>query len=122
MAKQRDARTNIRMLRCDLGGTQVFAPAPEARHVMRRSEWNIVDKFGRIIVAFLGGAALLVPMILMSIPFKNKPKARVVTVSIAVMVFGVVLAISTKASYQEVIAATAAYTAVLAVYIGSASP
>lgn len=121
-AKRQDAHNNRGMLRCDLGGTEVFAPTPEADHVMRNSEWTVVDKFGRVIVAFVGGASLLVPMILMSIPFKNEPKARVVTVSIAVTVFGIVLAISTKASYQEVVGATAAYTTVLVVYIGSASP
>ena len=79
---------------------------------------TVVDVFGRLIMAVLGGASLLVPMLIMT--FLKSRTARLVTVSVAVFVFGFILSIGTRASNQELLGATAAYTAVMVVYVGSA--
>ncbi|KAF2094139.1 hypothetical protein NA57DRAFT_80556 [Rhizodiscina lignyota] len=80
---------------------------------------SVVDGFGRLIMAVLGGASLLVPMLIMT--FFKSQTARLVTVSVAVLLFGIILSIGTRASNQELLAATAAYTAVMVVYVGSAN-
>lgn len=67
------------------------------------------DKIGRLLFPLIAGAALLVPLIITT--FKRSQTARLVTVSVAVMLFGVTLALSIRATCQEVVAATAAYAA-----------
>jgi hypothetical protein len=81
------------------------------------SKW--VDTLGRLIIAVLGGAALLVPIIIMT--DRIKQKWRLVTVGVAVAIFGLVLSIGTRATNQEILGASAAYAAVMVVYIGTAS-
>lgn len=77
------------------------------------------DRIKRFLFAITGGAALLVPMIIMT--YKTSQHARLTVVSIAVVLFSLFMA-STSASKENLVAATAAYAAVLVVYIGSASP
>lgn len=78
---------------------------------------TVVDNIARFIIGVLGGGALLGPMIIMT--FHKSQTARLITVSVAVLIFGFLLSVSTKAANQEILGATAAYAAVMVVYIGS---
>jgi uncharacterized RDD family membrane protein YckC len=78
-----------------------------------------VEGLARIIIAITGGLFLLVPMILMT--FITSPHYRLIIVSVAVLWFSISLGIVSHATNQELLGATAAYTAVLVVYVGAAS-
>lgn len=91
----------------------------EQRHWRRYADSKLVDSLSRLIVAILGGAALLIPMLIMT--FRTKQSDKLITVCVSVTVFGVLFAMGTKASNQEVLAAAAAYAAVMVVYIGYAT-
>jgi hypothetical protein len=84
-----------------------------------RNQMLVVDRLARIIVAITGGVFLLVPMIIMT--FVNSTNYRLIIVSVAVIWFSVSLALATNATNQELLGATAAYSAVLVVYVGTAS-
>lgn len=82
------------------------------------------DKYGnlsmtvdRLAVALAGGASMLVPMIIMS--FASSVTERLIVVSVATIVFANFMAL-TSASKENVVAATAAYAAVMVVFLGSA--
>ena len=78
-----------------------------------------IDIFARQMIAFAGGLVLIIPIIMMT--FLTKHHARLIIVCCFVAVFAVLIGIFTRATNQEVLAATAVYTAVLAVFI-TASP
>jgi len=79
----------------------------------------LVDRLARIIVAITGGVFLLVPMIIMT--WVTDAHVRLIVVSVAVLWFAISVAVVSKATNQELIGATAAYSAVLVVYVGTTS-
>lgn len=91
----------------------------EQRNRRRYADSKVVDSLSRYIVAFLGGAALLIPMLVMT--FRTSQTDKLITVCISVVVFGLLFAMGTKGSNQEVLGASAAYSAVMVVYIGYAT-
>lgn len=78
---------------------------------------NLSMTVDRLIVGLAGGAGMLVPMIIMA--FATSRTARLLVVSLATIVFANFMAL-TSASKENVVAATAAYAAVMVVFIGSA--
>ncbi|CAJ0547468.1 Ff.00g042220.m01.CDS01 [Fusarium sp. VM40] len=76
-----------------------------------------VDRLARFLVAFLGGAMLVVPMMIMRLPEVTVVKS-LVTVSISVLAFAGALSVFFKASNTDTMVATATYAAVLVVFIG----
>ena len=54
--------------------------------------------------------------------FLTSVAARLSTVCCCVIVFSFLIGLTTKASNQEVLGATAAYTAVLVVFVGTSNP
>ncbi|KAK5718113.1 hypothetical protein LTR17_015835 [Elasticomyces elasticus] len=74
----------------------------------------------RLTVAFFGGASLLVPMIIMT--FRTSRTARLVTVCVATLLFAYAIALFTSAKKQDILGATAAYAAVMVVYVGTVLP
>ena len=74
----------------------------------------------RIIMAMFGGLALIGPMLIMVLhPSRN---TSVITVSAATFLFAFALAVFAKDSAgKDVLAATAAYAAVLVVFVGTSS-
>ncbi|KXX73044.1 hypothetical protein MMYC01_210089 [Madurella mycetomatis] len=75
-----------------------------------------VDKLARLVVAIAGGAFLLAPMY--GLTFMQTQRDRLITVGVFVVFFAVVVALASKATNQEVVGATAAYAAVLVVFVG----
>lgn len=80
----------------------------------------LVDKLARFIIAFTGGAALVVPMLIMSLPSTHRTKS-LITVSLAVTLFASVMSVGIRASNSETLVATATYAAVLIVFVGTSS-
>ncbi|KAH6843323.1 hypothetical protein B0I37DRAFT_215933 [Chaetomium sp. MPI-CAGE-AT-0009] len=76
-----------------------------------------VDRLARFLVAFLGGAMLVVPMMVMRLPEVTVVKS-LVTVSISVVAFAGALSVLFRASNTETMVATATYAAVLVVFVG----
>ena len=78
---------------------------------------SFVDRLARFIVAFTGGAFLVVPMLIMVLnQSRNK---SVITVTVAVLIFAVVLAFGLNATNVETMVSTATYAAVLIVFVGT---
>lgn len=80
---------------------------------------NVVDRLARFLVAFTGGAFLLVPMIIMV--FSPSTTKSVATTSTAVLLFAVALAFGIRATNVETMVSTATYAAVLVVFVGTNS-
>ena len=78
-----------------------------------------VDTLARFIVAITGGLSLVVPMLVMRLG-ETLPKS-LTTVSVAVILFSALTSLTFKASNVETLAATAAYAAVLVVFVGTSS-
>ncbi|KAN0113254.1 hypothetical protein V8E51_006205 [Hyaloscypha variabilis] len=79
-----------------------------------------VDRFARFIMAFVGGAALLIPMIIMV--FDASLSKSLITTSVSVLLFAGFLSFGISASNQDTLAATATYAAVLVVFVGTSLP
>jgi VIT1/CCC1 family predicted Fe2+/Mn2+ transporter len=81
---------------------------------------KFVDRLARFIVAVIGGAALIVPMLIMSLPHVNVTKS-LVTTSISVLLFAAALSSGFRASNTDTLVATATYAAVLVIFVGTSS-
>ena len=71
----------------------------------------------RFLMATVGGLALIIPMLVMTyFPGKN---VSVVTTSAAMLIFAAVITLGTQLAPDQVLGATAAYAAVLVVFVGT---
>jgi len=73
----------------------------------------------RLYMAVAGGTALVAPMILMVL--QKSTLTSLLTVSISVFIFGSAMSVFTDQDPFEVLTATAAYAAVLVVFVGTNS-
>ena len=87
-----------------------------------------LDVFVRIALTLVAAALLLSPVAVLfelqptsRAEFRRKTKYQMVTVLLFTLLFSASCSIFTKARRQEVFAATAAYSAVLVVFLGNAS-
>lgn len=77
--------------------------------------YGAIDIFARVVIAMAGGLILIIPLIMMT--FLTSHHARLIIVCCFVVIFAALIGIFTRATNQEVLAATAVYTAVLAVFV-----
>ena len=78
-----------------------------------------VDTLARFIVAITGGLSLVIPMLVMRL---GETLAKsLTTVSVAVVLFSALTSLMFKASNVETLGATAAYAAVLVVFVGASN-
>jgi hypothetical protein len=78
---------------------------------------GFVDRLTRFLLALAGGTFLVVPMTIMTLnPSQTK---SLVTVSICVTLFALVLALGIRVSNLETLISTATYAAVLVVFVGA---
>ena len=107
-----------------LGPVHLFQPLIVVLEYIRRSirkhgleafTYGAIDIFARVVIAIAGGLILLIPMIMMT--FLTSHHARLIIVCCFVVLFAALIGIFTRATNQEVLAATAVYTAVLAVFM-----
>ena len=80
----------------------------------------IADTMARFVVAMLGGASLIVPVVLMT--FLTTRNQHLIITSVFTVAFALGISFVSTASNQEVLAGTAAYAAVLVVFVGTSSP
>jgi VIT1/CCC1 family predicted Fe2+/Mn2+ transporter len=73
--------------------------------------------FGRILAALLGGLALIAPMIIMSLD--DSVEKSLITSSVFVVVVAIAVALASSGSWRDVLSFTAAYAAVLVVFVGT---
>jgi len=78
---------------------------------------KFVDRLARFLVAFTGGIFLVVPMIIMTLG--NSQTKSLVTVSIMVALFALILSFIIRVSNIETLVSTATYAAVLVVFVGT---
>ena len=78
-----------------------------------------VDRLSRFIVAMVGGLSLVVPMLIMRL-HQNENKS-LITTSVAVVLFSGIVSIVFRASNAETLGITAAYAAVLVVFVGTST-
>jgi peptidoglycan/LPS O-acetylase OafA/YrhL len=92
-----------------------FRELDKRRRLERERSVGYVSRFS---MAMFGGAALIIPMLIMAL----HPGLTIdlITTSVATVIFGIVIAIwGTDSSGKDVLASTAAYAAVLVVFIGA---
>jgi hypothetical protein len=89
----------------------------------RSSRWNMIERnliLERLAMGLAGGAALIVPMVIMVL--HNDLLTTLLTTGVATMVFAGVLALFGKNLKGEtVLGSVAAYTAVLVVFVGTSN-
>lgn len=81
---------------------------------------GIVDDIARIVVSVMAGLFLLVPMIALS--FITSQRVRLGVTVAFVIAFAVALGWASKATNDALMGATAAYAAVLVVFVGQTTP
>lgn len=87
--------------------------------LLPREVSEFVDRLARFVIAITGGIFLVVPMIIMTLrPSETK---SLVTVSVAVVIFALILAFGIRVSNVETLVSTATYAAVLVVFVGTSS-
>ena len=79
----------------------------------------IVNRLATFIIALIGGVSLVAPMVVLV--YLRSMTLKTVAISVSVLIFAAILAVFTQAKNQELLAATAAYAAVLVVFVGSPS-
>jgi VIT1/CCC1 family predicted Fe2+/Mn2+ transporter len=93
---------------------------PQLRDLGRNEANKAASRNSRILrftMAGIGALLLLVPMLIMAnIPGKN---ASLITTCIALMIFSVLIPLLTELGPNEILATTAAYAAVLVVFVGT---
>lgn len=77
----------------------------------------LLDSLARFIIGTLGGCALIIPMVVMVL--HSSLAKSLITVSIAVVIFALVLSLIFETDNKDTITATATYAAVLVVFVGT---
>ncbi|KAF1850918.1 uncharacterized protein K460DRAFT_269308 [Cucurbitaria berberidis CBS 394.84] len=100
---------------------------PEEERKAKRSKYGagkppemysrFVDSVARFIIGTLGGCALIVPMVIMSLD-SSLTKSLIVT-SVSLVVFALVVGLVFETDNKDTIMATATYAAVLVVFVGN---
>jgi VIT1/CCC1 family predicted Fe2+/Mn2+ transporter len=98
---------------------KTYRPKEYASGQAPESVSPFVDRLTRFLIAFIGGAFLLVPMLVMAI--RPSTTKSLITTCVAVLLFATVVALGFKGKNVETMASTATYAAVLVVFIGTSS-
>lgn len=110
-------RDHLRYLQKPHDSNSPQLPGDSRAHIIRQREVEaIVKRFG---VALVGGMALLIPMLIMVL--HKDLLTTLLTVSVAVIIFSVLVAIYSHQTTSEILTLTAAYAAVLVVFVGASS-
>lgn len=78
---------------------------------------TFVDRLARFIVAVIGIASLVIPMLIMSI--RASQTKSLITASVSTVLFAIVLSFGLKTTNVETLVSTATYSAVLVVFVGA---
>ena len=81
---------------------------------------NLADTVSRFLFGLVTGVFLITPMAVLLGQENNRP-AQLATVSISIIVFSLLVALASRASPQETMGASAAYAAVLVVFVSTSN-
>lgn len=88
----------------------------DKRKAALRTAWQ------RFAFAILGGLALVTPVLIILVGTANVPLRALVVVSVSIFLFALAVAVFSDALPESLLAATAAYAAVLVVFISNTGP
>ena len=77
----------------------------------------IADTFARFLFGITAGALLIIPVVILSRQSSNN--VQLLTVSLCIIIFSFLVALVSRATHQDTMAATAAYAAVLVVFVSN---
>lgn len=103
-------------------GRYSSGPILEAKAKLKRTCQNtthLAEIITRFLVAVLAGAFLVIPLIVLS--HQSSSKAHLITVSLFIVVFSMLVSLASKASNEQTMAASAGYAAVLVVFLANTS-
>jgi len=78
---------------------------------------TIVESIARILFGFFGATLLLVPLVVLT--FISNIHYRLLATTLFALLFAIIISMFSKASNIELAGSTAAYAAVLVVFVGS---
>ncbi|KAF7924404.1 uncharacterized protein EAE98_007455 [Botrytis deweyae] len=78
---------------------------------------TIADIMARFLFACVAGASLVFPLVILS--YQERLHTRLLTISLCIIVFAIVVSLAAPASNQAVMGTAAAYAAVLSVYVST---
>jgi VIT1/CCC1 family predicted Fe2+/Mn2+ transporter len=100
---------------------------PEEERRLRRAEYGagqppemysrLVDSIARFIIGTLGGCALIVPMVVLSLG--SSLTKSLIVVSVSLVLFALIVGLVFELDNKDTIVATATYAAVLVVFVGN---
>ena len=97
-------------------------PILEAKAKLKRTYQNtthLAEIITRFLVAVLAGAFLVIPLIVLS--HQSSSETHLITVSVFIVVFSLLVSLASKASNEQTMAASAGYAAVLVVFLANTS-
>ena len=90
----------------------------EQREAAERNEW-LETRFKRFSLAFFAGISLVGPMLLMTLV--STLRCSLATTSVATLLFALAITYFTKVGERDIVVITAAYAAVLVVFVGASA-
>ena len=99
-----------------------YLSATELESNLKRSYQNtsrIADMFTRFLIALIAGTFLVTPLAILS--HQSTTKAYLVTISVFIILFSLLVSLLTRATNEETMVASAAYAAVLSVFFSNNS-
>ena len=117
MRNKRSQPSNVAKRMQSRAGNLGFRELDQRGRILRQREKAFTE---RIVMAMFGGIALIGPVLIMTL--HKSRNTSLITVSVATFVFALVLAVgATDSAGKDVLGATAAYAAVLIVFVGTSS-
>ena len=104
------------------GAPGPYASASRIESNLKKSYQNtagLAEVITRFLVALMAGAFLIIPLVALS--HQSSTQTHLVTISICIVVFSLLISLISKASNEQIMAASAGYAAVLAVFLSNSS-
>ena len=99
-----------------------YFSATELESNLKRSYQNtssLADILTRFLIALIAGIFLVIPLVILS--HQSTTEAHLVTISVFIVVFSLLISLLTRATNEETMVASAAYAAVLSVFFSNNS-
>lgn len=97
-----------------------YSSATELESSLKRSYQStsrIADILTRFLIALIAGVFLVIPLAILS--HQSSTQAHLVTISVFIVLFSLLVSLLTKATNEETMVASAAYAAVLSVFFSN---
>lgn len=97
-----------------------YFSATELESNLKRSYQNtsrLADITTRFLIALIAGVALVVPLVILS--HQSTSKAYLITISVCIILFSLLVSLLTRATNEETMVASSAYAAVLSVFFSN---